>query len=155
MPHEPFVVAALIAFAVLGVALSVVDLREHRLPDRLLLPGYPIALVLLGAASLAAGTGWPLVRAIAAGGALFAFYLALRLASPSSMGGGDVKLAGLVGLHTGWFGWDAFLIGAVAAFVLGGIAGIALLLARRARRTTPIPFGPFMLAGAWVGIALG
>ena len=47
-------------------------------------------------------------------------------------------------------GVDAF-----AAFLVGGAFGVALILMRRAGRKTPIPFGPFMLAGAWIGILFG
>ena len=47
------------------------------------------------------------------------------------------------------------MVGAFAAFLLGGLFGVALLLSRRASRRTAIPFGPWMLAGAWVGILAG
>ncbi|OZB87231.1 MAG: prepilin peptidase, partial [Microbacterium sp. 14-71-5] len=75
--------------------------------------------------------------------------------SPRGMGGGDIKLAALVGLYLGWCGWGALVVGAFAAFLFGGVFSIVLLLLRRARRTSAIPFGPWMLAGAWFGIALG
>ncbi|HAQ59267.1 MAG TPA: prepilin peptidase, partial [Microbacterium sp.] len=63
--------------------------------------------------------------------------------------------AGLIGIQLGWLGWGSVVVGAFAAFLLGGVFGVALLLARRAGRRTAIPFGPWMLAGAWVGIILG
>jgi leader peptidase (prepilin peptidase)/N-methyltransferase len=47
------------------------------------------------------------------------------------------------------------VVGAFAAFLLGGVFGLALMAARRAGRKTAIPFGPWMLAGAWVGIFAG
>jgi leader peptidase (prepilin peptidase)/N-methyltransferase len=68
------------------------------------------------------------------------------------MGFGDVKLAGLLGLYLGWLGWGSLLIGAFAGFLCGGLVGVALLLARRAKRGTAIPFGPHMLAGALLAI---
>ena len=64
------------------------------------------------------------------------------------MGFGDVKLAGLVGAMLGWLSWSALLVGAFAAFVLGGVVGIAVIASRRGNGKTPLPFGPFMLAGA-------
>ena len=68
---------------------------------------------------------------------------------------GDVKLAAVLGLYLGWLGWGVLAVGAFAAFLLGGIFAIALLLIGRARRRTAIPFGPWMIAGTWLGIALG
>ena len=67
------------------------------------------------------------------------------------MGGGDVKLAVLVGFFLAWHGWGAFGFGAAAAFVLGGAAALVLVAFRRATRRTRIAFGPFMLLGACLG----
>lgn len=147
--------AAYIVFAALSVFLAVYDIRTHRLPNAVVLPAYPIAIAMLTLAC-ALGAEWSrLLTALAGMVVLLGFYLVLRLASPRGMGGGDVKLAGLVGLMLGWLGWGALAIGALAGFVLGGLYGVALLAARRADRRTAIPFGPWMLAGAWVGIASG
>lgn len=98
---------------------------------------------------------WPLLRALIGGAVLFLLYDVVRWISPRGMGGGDVKLAGLVGTVLGWFGWGALVVGAFAAFALGAVFGIALIIAGRAKRSSGIPFGPWMLAGAWVGILIG
>ncbi len=71
------------------------------------------------------------------------------------MGFGDVKLAALLGLYLGFVGLPQLAVGVLAAFLLGGLAGATLLVLRRADRRTAIPFGPWMLAGAWVGILAG
>jgi leader peptidase (prepilin peptidase)/N-methyltransferase len=71
------------------------------------------------------------------------------------MGFGDVKLAGVVGLYLGYLGWGSLAVGGFAAFVLGGIFSIILLVSRRGKGKTKIPFGPWMLLGAWVGILFG
>jgi len=146
---------ALLWFAGIAIALTAIDLDTHRLPDRIVLPSYAVLAALLGTAALLTGDGEGAARAAAGAGILFAFYLALALISPRGMGMGDVKLAGVIGLMLGWVGWAALAVGALAAFLLGGLAAVALILARRARRTTGIPFGPWMLGGAWVGILLG
>lgn len=148
-------IAAFVYLAVVTVILVIVDLREHRLPNAVVLPGYVVGLVLLGAASLAADDVPALVRALVGMVAMYIFYALLRLVRPGGMGGGDVKLAGVLGLYLGWTGWASLIVGTVAAFLLGGVFGILLMLSRRATRTTSIPFGPWMLAGAWIGIVVG
>jgi leader peptidase (prepilin peptidase)/N-methyltransferase len=86
---------------------------------------------------------------------LWAVYALLALAYPGGMGYGDVKLAGALGLFLGFAGWGELVIGAFAAFVLGGLFSIGLLIARRATRRSGIPFGPWMLGGAWIGLVAG
>jgi leader peptidase (prepilin peptidase)/N-methyltransferase len=137
-----------------GVALALIDLDVKRLPNAIVLPSYPVALgLLLVPATLGAWSAYG--RALLAMAGLFAAYFALALVQPGGMGFGDVKLAGLLGLHLGWLGWAELLVGALAGFVLGGAVGVALLLTRRATRRSAIPFGPFMLAGALVGVLAG
>jgi leader peptidase (prepilin peptidase)/N-methyltransferase len=83
------------------------------------------------------------------------FYLVLLLVYPAGMGFGDVKLAGVLGMYLGWAGWGALLVGGFAAFVLGGLFSIGLLLTRRATRKSGVPFGPWMLLGAAAGLVVG
>jgi leader peptidase (prepilin peptidase)/N-methyltransferase len=82
-------------------------------------------------------------------------YFALAIAVPGGMGLGDVKLAGVLGFVLAYLGWGPLAVGSFSAFVLGGIFAIVLLVIRRTGRRTGIPFGPWMLGGAWVGIVLG
>jgi leader peptidase (prepilin peptidase)/N-methyltransferase len=152
---ELVVLLALLYLAAVSIALAAIDLDVHRLPNSIVLPAYLVGGVALTVAAIAAGDLVSLARAAAGAGILFAFYLVLALIAPRGMGMGDVKLAGVLGLFLGWFGWEALAVGALAAFLLGGLYGVILILARRARRTTGIPFGPWMLAGAWVGILFG
>lgn len=148
------VVAAYVALAVVGVALAVIDVRTHRLPNRLVLPAYPVLAVLFVLACLLGAPWSSLGRAAAGGALLFAFYWALWRAG-GGLGGGDVKLAGVLGAATAWLGWEALAVGALAGFVLGGVFSLALIAARRASRRTAVAFGPFMIAGAWLGIVVG
>ncbi len=64
---------------------------------------------------------------------MFAVYVALCLAHPAGMGFGDVKLAGVLGMATGWVGWGACAVGLFLAFLLGGVAGIAVVATRQGR----------------------
>jgi leader peptidase (prepilin peptidase) / N-methyltransferase len=129
-----------------------IDIDVHRLPNAIVLPSYAVAAVLLfGAAALDSDWG-AVVRGLAAMALLLLAYLALRLAYPGGMGLGDVKLAGLLGLYLGWLGWGWVAVGGFAAFLLGGVVGVALLATRRAGRKTRVPFGPAMLAGALLAV---
>lgn len=147
-------VLAFAGFAVLGVVLAVIDIRHHRLPNRLVALGAAFGVLSLGVAAVTGGRGEDLLRALLAGVAVCAAYLALRLLSPSGIGGGDVKLAAVVGLYLGWQGWEAVLIGTLAAFVLGGVVASVCMATGRAGPRTAVPFGPFMIIGAWLGIVL-
>jgi leader peptidase (prepilin peptidase)/N-methyltransferase len=149
------VVVAFLYLMAISIALALIDLDTRRLPNAIVLPSYAVGLVLLGVAALLGGDPSALTRAAIGGAALFVFYLALALAHPGGMGFGDVKLAGVLGLFLGFLGWAPLLVGAFAAFLLGGLFGIALLVTRRAGRRTGIPFGPWMLAGAWLGVFAG
>lgn len=147
------VVLALVALAM--SLLVVVDLAAHRLPDVLLTPLYPVALGCFAILSVLDGQYSDLWRSMLAGVALGAGYMVLALISPSGMGMGDVKLAGLLGVVLGWYGWEQVLTGTIAAFVLGGMFAVALLLTSRANRKTQVAFGPWMIAGAVVGLVWG
>lgn len=149
------VAVAYFYLAAISVALTLIDLDTHRLPNAIVLPSYIVLLALFTLACVLGGDWAALLRAAVAAGVLYGFYLILRLVRPGGMGGGDVKLAGVLGLALGWVGWGALLVGAFAAFLLGGVFGLALLAARRAGRKTAIPFGPWMIAGAWIGILIG
>jgi leader peptidase (prepilin peptidase)/N-methyltransferase len=138
----------------IGVALAVIDIDHKRLPDALTLPSYAVGIVLLALAGLVHAGPWPLVRGLIGMAALFAFYLVLVLIYPAGMGLGDVKLSGVLGLYLGFVGFGALVVGAFAAFLIGGVVGIGLLLAGAGRKAK-IPFGPYMLAGALVGILAG
>jgi len=151
-------VAALPAYlylAAIAVVLSLIDIDTHRLPNRIVLPSFAIALVLLAIPTGATGDWWMLARAGSGGAVLFAFYFSLTLVYPKGMGLGDVKLAGVLGLFLGWLGWSELVVGAFAPFLLGGIYAIGLLIARRAGRGSAIPFGPWMLGGALLSTFFG
>ena len=149
---------ALVAFlylAAITVALSAIDIDVHKLPNRIVLPSYVVGAVLLGAAALVGGDPEALGRTAAGAGILVAFYLILAIVKPGGMGMGDVKLAGVLGLYLGYLGWEHLIVGAMGAFLVGGVFGVAVLIARRGKGGRMIPFGPWMFAGAWIGIFAG
>ncbi|MBP2436349.1 hypothetical protein [Microbacterium amylolyticum] len=71
------------------------------------------------------------------------------------MGGGDIKLAALLGLLLGWIGWGAVIVGAFAGFLVGSLVGITVIVARGGSRKTAFPFGPSMVVGAAIGAVAG
>jgi leader peptidase (prepilin peptidase)/N-methyltransferase len=152
------VILTLLAFlylAAVSVALALIDLDTHRLPNKIVLPAYIVGGALLGAAALVAGE-YP--RLIGAGVGLAAMWLAYFLMAvlyPGGMGFGDVKLAGVLGLFLGWLGWGPLIVGSFSAFLIGGLFAVVLLATRRVTRKGGIPFGPWMLVGAWLGIFAG
>jgi leader peptidase (prepilin peptidase)/N-methyltransferase len=148
------VLAAFAVLGVLGVALSAIDIAVHRLPDKLTLPAYPALVVLLGIATAVGHDLTALLRALLAAVALAACYLLLAIIGRGRLGGGDVKLAGLVGLTVGWLGWPPVIYGTLFGFFLSGLASLALLAARRITLRGEIYFGPFLLGGALLAAVL-
>ena len=156
--HAAGVAALLLAFlylASISIALAMIDLDTHRLPNRIVLPAYLVGAVLLGAAGIFLGDTGAVIRSAVGLAALWLLYFVLATVYPGGMGFGDVKLAGVLGLFLGFLGWPELVVGAFSAFLLGGVFSIVLLLTRRASRKSGIPFGPWMLAGAWCGIVFG
>ncbi|MFI1169164.1 prepilin peptidase [Streptomyces sp. NPDC020801] len=137
-----------------AVLLAAVDLAMHRLPDILTLPLAATALALLGAASALPHTGGRWTTAVLGSLALAACHFAIFLL-PSGIGFGDVKLSLALGAILGWYGWAILLIGTFAGYLLGAVYGAILLITRRAGRQTTIPFGPFLLGGALLGLLTG
>jgi leader peptidase (prepilin peptidase)/N-methyltransferase len=150
--------AELAGYAILAVGcalLTVIDLAALRLPNVIVGPLYLAIFAALTVAALVGGEPGRLGRAALAAAVLVAVYFVLAFISPSGLGLGDVKLAGVLGAFLGWLGWSHALLGTLAAFLLSGVVAIILLIATRANRRTAFPFGPLMIAGAAIGAALG
>lgn len=146
---------AFLYLTALGVALAFIDLDTKRLPNVLTLPSYPIVAGLLLLPAAMADSWGDYGRALLGAAALFGLYFLMALVYPAGMGMGDVKLAGVLGMALGWLGWSQWIVGSFMAFVLGAVVGVGLMLFGRAGRRTAIPFGPFMLVGALLGIVIG
>lgn len=148
-------IAVYLGFAVSSVVLSLIDLATQRLPRAIVGPTFGIGLVGFGLCWWLGGEGWAVLRAVAGAAALYLLYALLHVIRPDGMGRGDVTTAGLAGLFLGWLGWGPLVVGTLSGFVFGGVFAVVLLLTGRARRGSAIPFGPWLLAGAWFGIVLG
>lgn len=144
---------AYLLFAWLTVGLVWIDLDVHRLPVGLVVPTGGALVLLLALASLAAG-GSQWLGALVGAGVMGAVYLLLGVLPGGGVGGGDVRLAPVIGALLGWLGAGELVLGMSAGFLVGGVAAIVLLLGRRVGLKTNIAYGPAMCLGAWVGIAL-
>ncbi|QVQ53150.1 prepilin peptidase [Spiractinospora alimapuensis] len=161
----------LVAFGFLAAVLvpvAVIDARVHRLPDRLVLPAYPVAFLLLGLAALWGGPE-PLLGAGAGLVGLTAIYGLVGLLFGRGIGGGDIKIVGLLGAYLGWTG----IINIVVAFYLWSFLsagyGVAAAtyrwrvrpeptgwrVALREARGTVVPLGPFMAVGTLGAVIAG
>lgn len=134
-----------VRFAVLAFALLVVsftDLEHHTIPNAVTYPGILAGLAFGAASGTLPGA---LVAALAAGG----IFLIISVLSRGGLGGGDIKLAAMIGAFLGAPGVIVALVSAVA---LGAIAGITLIALRLRTRKDVIPFGPAMAAGAVIAM---
>jgi leader peptidase (prepilin peptidase)/N-methyltransferase len=147
-------VLAWLTFLGLGIALAVIDARARRLPNRLVALLTAGGVLFFTSAAIVEQDLAALWRALAGLGISFGVYLVISLAARGGLGAGDVKLAAPVGLYLGWLGWEALAAGIVLAFVIGGVAGLALAARKRRIRGLTVPFGPFMLAAVVVTAGL-
>jgi leader peptidase (prepilin peptidase) / N-methyltransferase len=148
-------VPAYLALAFLCVVLAVIDASTRLLPNRITYPAFPIMLGLLLLASVGLGDLGRLARGLLAALAVGAFFLLLALISPRGMGLGDVKLAPTLGLALGWLSWGAVAFGVFAGFLLGGVAGLAAIALLGLTRKSLLPFGPWLVTGALLGVLAG
>lgn len=144
--------------AIQTIPLVVVDIREHRLPNKWVLPGYiPVMLCWIG---MFASNDEELLSSVAS--SVIYFCALFILGWWGGMGFGDVKLAGVLGATTGMFSVSATLGSIFLSFISASVASIiVVIVALRGRKniwtttkTTRIAFGPFMLLGFWLAIAL-
>jgi prepilin signal peptidase PulO-like enzyme (type II secretory pathway) len=127
--------------AALG-AVTAVDLRERRIPNRITLPAAAICALLAGPEALRHS-----LLALALVGVL----LLLAFAQPAALGMGDVKQALLISLALGAAAVSALLLGVLFAAAVG----IIVVVCRgRAAITTALPLAPFLAAGAVAALAL-
>jgi leader peptidase (prepilin peptidase)/N-methyltransferase len=131
-------------YAAFFVAVTVIDLETRRVLNVMLIPA---AIVAAAISFLAAP---PTPTSMLLGGALgFGLFFVLGILGRGALGFGDVKLAGVIGLITGFPGVLAAL---TAGAILGGVAAVALLLSRRATRKTKIAYAPYLAAGAMIAL---
>jgi leader peptidase (prepilin peptidase) / N-methyltransferase len=137
-----------------SVALAVIDWRTRLLPTWLILRTYVAVIALAGVAALVTQDWQDLVRAAIGWAGAGLLYFVLWYVYPRGLGYGDVRLSGILGIALGYVGTSELVVGVYAGFLLGGVGGALLSLARIVHRKH-VPFGPFMLVGALAGLLFG
>lgn len=153
---EPVLVGLLLLVPVC-LALAVVDLRTRLLPKALVLPATGVVIVLGLADALLTGQRDDLVRGAIGLVVARTFYWLLWWLHSAGMGFGDVRLAALLGFPLAWLGWEEFALGMYSGFLVFALPGLLLAIVRWDRKLlkAPYPFGPAMIAGAFLGVVLG
>ena len=134
--------------------LSVVDIRERRLPNKFTLPAFPITLFGQLIAVCGGADATRLLLALLAG--VLAFSACLALNRYAGLGMGDVKLIAAITFALGWFSPLLPAIAIAIALVLAGVVALAMIIRRKANMGSSIALGPYLLVGfALSFIALG
>jgi len=141
-------------YACLFIIIFVIDLEHGLILNKVVYPGMVVALLL-------ALYPWPWlndsivmrVAYAALGGAIgFGIFLLIAVISRGGMGWGDVKLAALIGLATGF---PLVFFSIIMGAILGGIVAVALVIAKKRKRRQTIPFGPFLALAAMITLLWG
>jgi leader peptidase (prepilin peptidase) / N-methyltransferase len=144
------------AFFWVLVVLTVIDLEHHLLPNRIVLPAFVLGWLALVILAIAGGDMGRLFGA-AAGALIFGgFFVIVALVVPAGLGGGDVKLAFVLGSFLGYLGAPGLvLVGMFLSFLVGAVIGIAVMVGTGGDRKMKVPFGPFLATGTVAAIFAG
>jgi len=134
------------------IIIAFIDLNQQILPDVISLPGIMVGFILSffvpyisfinSALGVLVGGGIILVIGLA-GSVIF---------KKEAMGGGDVKLAAMIGA---FLGWRYIIISLFLGFLLGALVGIILILSKIKSREDTVPFGPFIVLGSFITLLWG
>lgn len=139
-----------------SIALAMIDFDTLRLPNSIVL----FTTVTVGAGvilnTVIESNYENLFRAALGAVALGMFYFVFWFFSGGrALGFGDVKLAPILGFVTAYYSWGVLVTATAAAWTLGAIIGIIGMAVGKFTRGKQIPFGPYLLAGVWIGLAFG
>lgn len=146
---------AFAAAALVSALLVATDLAAHEIPHQIMWPGMLALVVGLLLAAIIEGSWARFGIALATGAAIAAVYFAIAWFGKGQFGVGDVSLSLFFGTFLGWLGLPYALVGAFGAFLVHVPVTIAVLIARKAGRKAELPFGPSLIAAAWLAAFLG
>jgi len=134
------------------IIITFIDLNEQIIPDVISLPGIVIGFILSffvpyisfinSALGIVVGGG--IILIIGLGGSV--------IFKKEAMGGGDVKLAAMIGA---FLGWKYIIVSLFLGFFLGAVTGIILIITKIKKREDVVPFGPFIVLGSLITLLWG
>jgi len=138
------------------IVIFVYDLKHYLIPDKIIFPAIVVACLYQVSSQLTAysqrltlTTFYPLFAAL---GAATFFLLLVLITRGKGMGVGDIKLAFLMGLL---LSWPQIVTALFIAFLSGGLIGLVLILARKKKLKSTVPFGPFLVSGTIIALFWG
>ncbi|GAA3041073.1 prepilin peptidase [Actinokineospora globicatena] len=134
------------------IPITATDLREHRLPTRPIAWTAAAITLIFGIAAITTRRPDQLVQALISAGVCLAMLTSAYLITPGFVGGGDIRLAGLLVLALGWTGWVTAIRGIVIGVGLGAAYGLYQLLRRRITRSAHVPLGPALALGSLLSV---
>jgi len=142
-------------YAILSSALiiiSFIDLDEQIIPDEISLPGIAIGFIISFFVSYISYID-SLLGILVGGGIILLIALAgMAVFKKEAMGGGDVKLAAMIGA---FIGWRYIALSLFLGLFLGAIVGIVLIVLKVKNKDDLVPFGPFIVLGSFITILWG
>ena len=142
-------------YAILSSALiiiSFIDLDEQIIPDEISLPGIAIGFIISFFVSYISYID-SLLGILVGGGIILLIALAgMAVFKKEAMGGGDVKLAAMIGA---FIGWRYIALSLFIGFFIGAIVGIVLIVLKVKNKDDLVPFGPFIVLGSFITILWG
>lgn len=147
-------VAVGVPLIVFGMAATIVDLREQRLPDALTGPLALTTIAVITAVAVVGDDAATALRSLAVAGVVTLCALMLKTVRSASVGWGDLKLMPSLGAALGWWRSDAVLTAALLWVLLIGVTA-AISSYRLRSRSTVVPYGPALLMGTFGALAVG
>jgi leader peptidase (prepilin peptidase)/N-methyltransferase len=144
----------MIFYACLFTVIFVIDLEHGLILNKVVYPGMVIALLLslYPLPWLPNSMGMRVAYAALGGAIGFAILFLIAIVSRGGMGWGDVKLAALIGLATGF---PLVFLAIIMGAIIGGIVAVALVIAKKRKRRETIPFGPFLAVATMITLLWG
>lgn len=135
------------------LAIFFIDLDFQIIPDVITLPGMALGLAI---SLLPGGIGaiGAFIGLLVGGGSLYLIaILGDWLFNKESMGGGDIKMAAMLGA---FLGWQKIILIFISAAVIGLVVSLVIMIfSARVRKTRVVPFGPFLATAAMFSIVYG
>jgi leader peptidase (prepilin peptidase)/N-methyltransferase len=134
------------------IIITFIDLKEQIIPDIISLPGIVIGLILSFLVPYMSFINSVLGVLVGGGIILIIALVGSKIFKKEAMGGGDVKLAAMIGA---FLGWRYTIISLLAGFFLGALTGIILIITKIKKKEDAIPFGPFIALGSIITLLWG